>query len=78
MKPELNGLVIGMRDGFLSFAKLELMQLPFHCSIWGGAPSPSVKGPGREADHSSLSNAEVNNTRAIPPLPIRIDCVMLD
>jgi hypothetical protein len=29
------------------------------------------KGPGREADHSSLSSAEVKNGGAIPPLPYK-------
>jgi hypothetical protein len=34
-----------------------------------GALSPRVKRPGREADHSSPSNSEVNNGGAIPLLP---------
>jgi hypothetical protein len=33
----------------------------------GGAISPEVKRPGREADHSSPSSAEVKNGGAIPP-----------
>jgi hypothetical protein len=33
-----------------------------------GALSLGVKWPGREADHSSLSIAEVNKRRDIPPL----------
>jgi hypothetical protein len=32
------------------------------------ALSPEVKRPGREADHSSPSNVDVKNSRAIPPL----------
>jgi hypothetical protein len=32
-------------------------------------PFLEVKQPGREADHSSLFNAEVRNGRAIPLLP---------
>jgi hypothetical protein len=34
-----------------------------------GALSPGVKRPGREADHSPPSSAEVKNGGAIPPLP---------
>jgi hypothetical protein len=34
-----------------------------------GAISPEVKGPGREADNSPPSSAEVRNVGAIPPLP---------
>jgi hypothetical protein len=34
-----------------------------------GVLSPGVKRPGREADHSPLSSAEVKNGGAIPPLP---------
>jgi hypothetical protein len=34
-----------------------------------GTLPPGVKWPKREADHSSLSSAEVKNNGAIPPLP---------
>jgi hypothetical protein len=34
-----------------------------------GAISPGVKWPGREADQSRPSSAEVMNGGAIPPLP---------
>jgi hypothetical protein len=34
-----------------------------------GAISPGVKRPGREADHSFTSGAEIKNDGAIPPLP---------
>jgi hypothetical protein len=34
-----------------------------------GALSPGVRGPGGEADHSSLSSAQVNNGGAVPLLP---------
>jgi hypothetical protein len=34
-----------------------------------GAPSPGVKRPGREADHSPPTSAEAKNGGAIPPLP---------
>jgi hypothetical protein len=34
-----------------------------------GAVSPGVKRPGRGADHSSPSSAEVKNGVAMPPLP---------
>jgi hypothetical protein len=34
-----------------------------------GGFSPGVKRPGREADHSLPSIAEVKNDGAIPPLP---------
>jgi hypothetical protein len=34
-----------------------------------GAISPGVKQPGRKADHSPPSSAEVNNGGDIPPLP---------
>jgi hypothetical protein len=37
-------------------------------SGYRGAPT-GVKCPGREADHSLLSSAEVKNGRVIPPLP---------
>jgi hypothetical protein len=31
--------------------------------------SPGVKRPGREADHSPPSSAEVKNSGVVPPLP---------
>jgi hypothetical protein len=34
-----------------------------------GALSPGVKRPGREADHSPLSRAEIKNGGAIRPVP---------
>jgi hypothetical protein len=37
-----------------------------------GALSPGVKRPGREADHSPPSSAEVKNGGAVNPLPIRL------
>jgi hypothetical protein len=37
-------------------------------SGYRGALSPGVKRPGREADHSPPSNAEVKNGGAIPSL----------
>jgi hypothetical protein len=41
-----------------------------HPILWApGALSPEVKRPGREADHSPQSSAEVKNGGAIPPLP---------
>jgi hypothetical protein len=33
------------------------------------AISPTVKRPGREADHSPLSSAGIKNGKAVPPLP---------
>jgi hypothetical protein len=77
MKPGLSGLVVGMRDAAkASIPALGHMQPPF---LWiSGALPPSVKGQRRDADHSFLSIAEVNNTKALPPLPIRIDRVVLD
>jgi hypothetical protein len=33
------------------------------------ALSPGLKGPGREADHSPPSSADVKNGGVIPPLP---------
>jgi hypothetical protein len=37
-----------------------------------GTLSLGVKRPGREADHSPTSTAEVNNGGAIHPLPLRL------
>jgi hypothetical protein len=34
-----------------------------------GAPFPEVKRPGREANHSPASSAEVKNGGAVPPQP---------
>jgi hypothetical protein len=34
-----------------------------------GVLTPGIKRPGREADHSSPSSAEVNMPEATPPLP---------
>jgi hypothetical protein len=35
-----------------------------------GTLSPGIKGPGREADHSPASSAEIKNDEAIPALPL--------
>jgi hypothetical protein len=43
-----------------------------------GAPSPGVKRPEREADHSPASSADVKNGGAIPPLPTYIHAVGLN
>jgi hypothetical protein len=40
-----------------------------HIQLEPGTLSPGVKRPGREADHSPPSSAEVKNGTAIPPLP---------
>jgi hypothetical protein len=48
--------------------------------LWG-TPSSFPRGekrPGREADHSFLSSAEVKNGGAMLPLPIHIHCVVLN
>jgi hypothetical protein len=45
---------------------------------WGGAISPGVKRPGREADPSPPSIAEVKNDGAIPPLRIRFHGIVLN
>jgi hypothetical protein len=43
-------------------------------SLWIlGADSPEVKQQGLETDHSPPSSAEVKNSGAILPLPIRLD-----
>jgi hypothetical protein len=34
--------------------------------------SPRLELPGREADHSTLSNTEIKNSGAMPPLPMRL------
>jgi hypothetical protein len=38
---------------------------------WVGESFPGIKGPGREADHSPQSSADVNNGGAIPQLSHR-------
>jgi hypothetical protein len=43
-----------------------------------GALSLVVKQPGREADHTPLSSAEVKSGGAIPQFPIRLHEVMLN
>jgi hypothetical protein len=40
-----------------------------YCPMGTVVSSPEVKRPGREADHSPLSGAEVKNGGAISPLP---------
>jgi hypothetical protein len=39
------------------------------CPVGNGGSFPGVKRPGREADHSPPSSAEVKNGGALPPLP---------
>jgi hypothetical protein len=52
--------------------------------LWGptqrvlGALSQGVKGPGREANHSPPSSAEVNYGEAIPPLPMSLHGIVLN
>jgi hypothetical protein len=60
--------------GAIDFSLLHVVQTgsgadPASYPMGTGALSPGVRRPGREADHSSLSNAEVKNNGAIPPLP---------
>jgi hypothetical protein len=43
-----------------------------------GTFSPGVKRPGREANHSLPSSAEVKNGGAIPPRPICLHGIMLN
>jgi hypothetical protein len=52
-------------ENFLS-SKTSTTQPPIHCVQ--GALSSDIKRPGREADHSPPSSAEVKNGGAIPPL----------
>jgi hypothetical protein len=60
-------------------AALEPTQSPIH---WvAGALTPGVKRPGREADHSRPSSADVTNACSYiytPPPPICILCVVLN
>jgi hypothetical protein len=42
-----------------------------------GALFPEVKSPGNEDTHSPLSGADVKMHGAIPPLPIRLNGVVL-
>jgi hypothetical protein len=44
----------------------------------GGGRFHGVKHPGREADHSSPSRAEVKNGGAISPLHIRLNGIVLN
>jgi hypothetical protein len=54
----------------VSIAAMEPTNLPIQ---WiPGVISSVVKRPGREADHSYPSNAEDKNSKAIPPLPMRL------
>ena len=50
---------------------------PTSCPMGAGSVSQGVKRPGREADRSHPSSAEVKNGGAIPPLPIRLDGVVI-
>jgi hypothetical protein len=45
---------------------------PASYPVGTGADFPEIKRPGREADHSPPSSAEVKNGGAIPPLPMRV------
>jgi hypothetical protein len=73
------GIPIGYRlDGRSSIPGRGNIFSHLHCVQTGssrlvqwepGAPSPGLKRPGREADHSTPFNVEVKNARAIPPLP---------
>jgi hypothetical protein len=65
INPGLSGSVIG-----LTYAQLSL---PLTIQ-----PCAGFIQPGREADHSSPSGVEANNTRALPPLPIGLHRMMLD
>jgi hypothetical protein len=38
---------------------------------------PGVKRSGRETDHTSQFSAEIHNGEAIPPLPTRLNGVVL-
>jgi hypothetical protein len=50
-----------------------------HIQLVPGALSPGVKRPGREADHSPPTSAEVKNTWIyISTLPIRLHGVVLN
>jgi hypothetical protein len=42
-----------------------------------GSFSPELKLPGRQADHSSPSDAEIKNGGVIPPLPINLHVMLL-
>jgi hypothetical protein len=43
-----------------------------------GALSPGVKRPGREANHSPLSNVELKNGGAIPQFPYTSHVIVLN
>jgi hypothetical protein len=42
---------------------------PDSCRMGNGCSFPGVKRPGREADYTPPSSAEVKNGGAVPPLP---------
>jgi hypothetical protein len=51
---------------------------PVSYTIGSGGSVPGLKRPGREANHSHPSTAEVQNGMAVPPLPIRLHGVVLN
>jgi hypothetical protein len=52
---------------------------PSSCPVSTCGSPPGVKGSGSEADHSSLSSAEVKNSGAIlPSPPIRLHSLVLN
>jgi hypothetical protein len=68
----LDGL--GSISGRVKFTPLHSVQADYgaHPASYGmctGYLSPWVKRPGREADHTPPSSAEVKNGGAVPPLP---------
>jgi hypothetical protein len=72
MKPGLSGRRIGVRNGDFTLLLCVQTGVGAHPASYqrvSGEISPSVKGPEREADHSSLSSAEVKNCGAVIPLP---------
>jgi hypothetical protein len=71
IKRGLSGRGIGVQNGDFSLysGQTGVRVHPASYQWVSGAIFPRVKGPGREADHSSLSSAEVKNGGAIPPLP---------
>jgi hypothetical protein len=61
---DLQDLIPGMARFFSSPQWSERLRGPPSLLI-----SPGVKRPGREADHSPTSSAEVKNDGAVPTLP---------
>jgi hypothetical protein len=71
---------MGWKAGVRFLAEEELFSSPQRPDrLWGdaqrlmkwvnGAASPEIKRKGREADHSPLSSAEIENGGRIPSLP---------